>query len=186
MGSLSLTLTHLDISGRRLTHFSLALTRLVALECLKASANEFAEVPRGITALSRLTKLMLGRYMCVAIEVSRLHEKRLLDVHALGGLSACPALCELTFSFCEVMMCDSVLGAAGHAALANLVFHAAHPAPGCAPMVLQLSQALRQRMRDSVLRPVLDDEDVHVIWQLSAHGRAPFDKFRAALRALGQ
>ena len=61
MGSLRLGLLHLDISGHRLTRFPLALTQLVALECLKADENGFAKLPAGITALSRLTELTLGR-----------------------------------------------------------------------------------------------------------------------------
>lgn len=39
MGSLSLSLVHLDIRGRGLTQFPLALTQLVALKCLYASRS---------------------------------------------------------------------------------------------------------------------------------------------------
>ena len=76
----------------------------------------------------------------------QLHEKRPLNAVALGDLSGFPALRELSFSFCEVKLCLSVLGgAARHASLACMSFHFAHPAPECARMVLQLSQELRQR-----------------------------------------
>ena len=61
MGSLSSTLLHLDLSGHALAHFPLALTQLVALENLVADRNRFAKLPAGITALSRLTWLTLGR-----------------------------------------------------------------------------------------------------------------------------
>ena len=185
MGSLNLTLTYLDISGRRLAHFPLALTRLVALECLKVSANNFAEVPDGITALARLTKLTLGRVMCHYRNPRAplpLHDSRRLDACALGDLSAFPALCALKFKSCEVMMRDAILGAARHASLASLVFNLAHPAPGCAPMVLQLSQALKRRMRGGVLRLAdkYGEADCNRSSQ-SAQGPAPFTKFKLAL-----
>ena len=61
MGSLCSTLLQLDISGLRLAHFPVALTQLVALKCLDASGNEFAELPAGVTALSRLMEVTLGR-----------------------------------------------------------------------------------------------------------------------------
>ena len=99
MGALKLGLQHLNLKGRKLTHFPLALTQLVALEHLDASANEFAELPAGITALSRLTELMLGQ-LDHHEDLLQLHEKRPLDVRALGDLSRFPALCELTFSLC--------------------------------------------------------------------------------------
>lgn len=186
MGSLSSTLAYLDISGRRLAQFPLALTQLVALGFLKASDNEFAEVPRAITALSRLTKLTLGRYTGSWKNILQVHERRPLDVRALGDLSAFPALRELRFAFCEVVLCDSMLGAVRHARLASLVFHVAHPAPGCAPLVLQLSLALRRRMRGSVLRLVLNEKDVPATFLRDAQGQAPFHKFRAALQAFGR
>ena len=70
MGSLSATLLHLDISGHMGTRFPLALTQLVALEHLSARGNEFAELPAGITALSRLTELMLGRVITMMTHYS--------------------------------------------------------------------------------------------------------------------
>ena len=182
MGSLSLTLTHLDISERKLSHFPLNLTQLVALECLKASANEFAEVPDGITALARLTKLTLGRFVSYAGDVLQLHEKRPLDARALGDLSAFPALCALKFKSCEVMMRDSMLGAVRHTSLASLVIHIAHPAPACALTVLQLSQALKRQMRGSVLRLV--DKDGRDYFDRSlqpAQCPAPFTRFKVAI-----
>ena len=41
MGTLRLALLHLDLSVHGLSHFPLALTQLVALECLRAGGNEF-------------------------------------------------------------------------------------------------------------------------------------------------
>ena len=184
--SLSTALLHLDVTGRGLSHFPLALTQLVALECLKADNNKFAELPAGITALSRLTKLMLGRQADVFEDPLQEHEKRPLDARALGDLSGLPALRELTFKFCEVMLCQSLPGAVRHGNLVKLCFVATHPAPECAPVVLQLSQALRRLGRGSVLR--LDSKASYgfVGYALEeAQGRAPFQRFQAAIEACG-
>ena len=61
MGSLGTSLVHLMCVGVGLTRFPLALTQLVALKRLDASYNSFTDLPAAITALSRLTVLLLGR-----------------------------------------------------------------------------------------------------------------------------
>ena len=177
------SLSHVNCSGHGLAHFSLVLTQLVALECLEASENEFAELPAGITALSRLTRLSLGR-MSSWDDPLQLREKRPLDVRVLRDLSAFPALHTLLFSSCEVSMCESLLGAAQHPSIAALCFSCSHPTPECAPVVLQLGQALERLRRRSVLQ--VD------AWQSSnwkelrdAQGQAPIQKFMAALEACG-
>ena len=63
MGTLRSTLQHVDCRGHALTQFPLALTQLAALECLRATDNDFAELPAAVMALSRLTELRLGRRM---------------------------------------------------------------------------------------------------------------------------
>ena len=47
-----MALLRLSFCGHGYTQFPLALTQLVALQCLHASKNEFTELPAGITALS--------------------------------------------------------------------------------------------------------------------------------------
>ena len=89
MGLLSSTLRHLDCCGQGLTVFPPALMQLVALECLVAERNEFMELPAAITALSRLTELILGRIMAKE-DPLQVHGKRPLDVRALGDLSGVP------------------------------------------------------------------------------------------------
>ena len=97
------------------------------------------------------------------------HLLRPLDARALGDLSAFPALCKLAFHYCEVMLCESVLGAVRHSSLASMSFHMAHPAPDCVRMVLKLCQELRQRgMLD-----LTDDSPAQAL--------PPFHKFKAAL-----
>ena len=183
MGSLCATLLHMDCSEQGLTQFPLALTQLVALTCLKADQNEFAEVPIAITALSRLTELTLGR-SAGGKDPQQLHGKRTLDVRALGDLSGFPALRKLEFGYCEVVMCTSMLGAAQHASLTSLTFHIAHPAPECALMVLQLQQTLRGMGRGSVLEfglPWKWDSLDNALQE--AQGPAPLQKFMTALEA---
>ena len=190
MGSLRSSLLHLDFSGHRLTQFPLALTQLGALECLMATGNEFAQLPAAITALSRLTELRLGRSFS-SEDPLQLNVNRPLDVRALGDLSGFPALCELTFDFCEVMLCESMLGAVRHASLVRLCFMIAHPAPECTLMLLQLSQALRRLRRGSVL--VFSDYGLyqreHVflrsLAEQDAQALPPFQEFKAASEACG-
>ena len=198
MGALSSALRHLSFKGQRLAQFPLALTQLAALECLKADGNEFAEVPAGFTALSRLTELELGRVSpregLVDLHVGR------LDVRALGDLSAFPALCKLSIRCCEVMLCETVLGAVRHASLASLCFTFADPAPECALAVLQLGQALARLGRGSVLEfnttvvqafcmhALIDAKERTLFDEYEAAAevfQAPYESFLAALRACG-
>ena len=183
MGSLSVTLLRLDISGNEVNPFPLALTQLVALEHLDASKNELVELPAGITTLSRLTELVLGRAI-VEEDPLQLHGGRPLDVRAMGDMSGVPALRKLTLAFCEVVLCPSVLGAARHASLASLCFNFSHPAHKCTPAVLQLSQELWRLRRSSVLRVVSEHRFGLFSGILrAAQGRAPLQKFMADLEA---
>ena len=183
MGVLASSLLHLDLSMLQLRQFPRALTQLVALQFLDASGNEFVELPAGIAALSRVTELRLGRVVSDE-DPLQLLVRRPLDVRALGDLSGFPALRVLALYFCEAKLCLSILGAVRHASLACLCFGSAHPAPECALMMLQLSQELRRMGRGSVVRFVNSN------WRCGralheAQGRAPCQKFMAALEACG-
>ena len=186
-GLQSMALLHLNCINQGLPQFPLALTQLVALECLKMGGNDFAELPTGITALSRLTTLSIGRLVSQR-DPLQLREKRPLDVRALGDLSAFPALCELGISLCEVLLCESLLGAVRHPCLAKFHFRLAHPAPECAMVVLQLGRALRRLGRGSLLQFLTEGV---VQGQLlaravrEAQGRAPLQKFMAGMEACG-
>ena len=146
MGSLSTGLLHVDFGGHGLTKFPLALTQLTALKCLWAGGNDFERLPAGMTALSRLTALTLGRgFPAAHVPVKR------LDVRALGDLSGFPALRALSFSYCEVLFCDSLLSSEQLPSLTHLFFGSAHPASECFSAVLQLSRALKRLGRGNVL-----------------------------------
>ena len=184
MGALSVSLLHLDISGHMGTRFPIALTQLGALEHLNAEKSEFTELPAGITALSRLTQLILGRMMRYDEDPLQLRGKRPLNVRALRDLSGFPALRKVTFAFCEVMLSPSVLGTVQHTSLTSLCFHFSHPAPECAPAVLQLSRELLRLRRGSVLKAVIKHVHGRFSGELrGAQGRAPCQMFVADLEA---
>ena len=143
-------LLHLSFAGHGLTQFPLVLTQLVALEHLDARGNDFAGLPIAITALSRLTQLLLGQYEPYSDPV-QLHELPPLDARALGDLSAFPLLCELHFCSCQVLLCASMLGFARHARLAKLEFPYAPHAGECVLVVQQLREALERVGRASML-----------------------------------
>ena len=187
MGSLTSSLVLCDFRGCGLTQFPVALTQLRALVCLRANRNEFTELPAAISALSRLTELMLGRMKSLT-DPLQLHEQHPLDACALGDLSGFPALCKLEFESCEAMLCDSMLGAVRHASLTSLSFRIAHPAPECALVVLRLSQALKRARRGGVLTLEYDpqcEDDQAYHDQHYAHALAPYHKFKGALEACG-
>ena len=192
MGAMRASLRHLHIGMLGLPRFPLSLTQLVALESLDATENHFAELPSGITALSRLTELRLGRVLDdddppIVNDPLRLHGQP-LDVCALGDLSGFPELRKLTFEFCRVMLSPSLLGAVRHASLAVLCFETAHPAPKCAPVVLQLSRELRRLRRGSVVRCACRRAfQMGGYWEdQAAQGRVACRKFEADMNAYGQ
>ena len=178
MGQLRLSLLHLDISGLRLARFPPALMQLVALEGLNVCQNEFANLPAGITALSRLIELKLGRVTSDE-DPLQLVETRALDVRALGNLSGFPVLRELAFDFCEVILSDSMPDTVRHSSITTICFCNAHPAPECVLTVLQMSQALRGLGRGRV---------VSTMWEFLLdkleNVQAPGQKFMNTLRAM--
>ena len=186
MGLQCLALLHLSFCGHGYTQFPLALTQLVSLESLHADGNEFTELPAGITALSRLKELSLGRL--AGKDPMQISGRRPLDARALGDLSAFPALELLTFELCEVMLCESLLGAVQQGSVVGLIFDVAHPAPECAIMVLQLGQALKHLLPGGALH-VLGEKRLRGSPDLGGGALvqtlAPFQKFIAALQACG-
>ena len=191
MRELSAMLLRLDISGHVGTRFPLALTQLVALEHLNAERNDYVELPSGMSALSRLMELVLGRStMYDKKDPLQLHGTCPLDARALGDLSHFPALRKLTINFCEVMLCHWLPGAARHTSLASLCFRVAHPAPDCMPAVLQLGRELWRLGQGSVLTAVGVSKEFSLPYKgfifqklQRAKGRAPCQKFMADLEA---
>ena len=78
---------------------------------------------------------------------------------------------------------------AGHRAACKpcmSLFYNAHPAPECDSVVLQLGQDLRRLGRGGVLRfQFTHNYDAYLLALQDAEGRAPSQKFQAALEACG-
>ena len=194
LGSLRSMLQHLDFSGQGLAQFPLAVTQLVALECLNAEHNEFAELPAAISALSRLTELTLGRIER-SYDPLQGYEASPLDVRVLGDLSAFPALRTLTFECCEVLVCDAIPAAARHPCLEDLTLKYAHPAPKCAPAVLRLGQEAKKLGRGRFGRSLIGwihfpDSDCNDprMFEPAPDGKPmlrPWQNFEDALKAHG-
>ena len=81
-----------------------------------------------------------------------------------------------------MLFCDSLPSVVRHPSLASLRFGSAHPAPECALMVLQLSQALKQLGRVNMLRCLYGGEWACLGVQ---DAQAAFTRFQAALQACG-
>ena len=192
LGSLRSTLQHLGFSGQGLAQFPLAITQLVALKCLNAEHNEFAVLPAGILALSRLTELTVGRIEC-GYDPLQGYKTGPLDARLLSDLSAFPALCTLTFESCEVLVCDTIPGAARHPCLVDLCFRYAHPAPACAPALLRLGQEAKKLGRRGSFGRFLSfihfsDSDIDYLFEPAPQGMQvlwPWQDFEDALDALG-
>ena len=99
-----------------------------------------------------------------------------------------PGAVQAELWLCEVMLCESLLGAVRHASLASLSFFYAHPAPRCRAVVVQLGQGLRRVNRGSVLT-VRNSFNWESRWSerslVGVPRRAPIYKFKAALEAAG-
>ena len=102
----------------------------------------------------------------------------------MGDLSGFPALRKLTFAFCEVKLCMSLLGGAvRHTSLESLCFLSAYPSQECAPMVLQLRQELRRLQRGSMLKLVNEDgsENCRADRVLRGEALPPFHQFHGGM-----
>ena len=96
----------------------LSLTQMTALTRLCLTGGCFEALPAGFTALEHLAKLALGHPAC--------GEPGVLDVQALGCLSAFPRLTSLWFSTCVVTFSADFTDAARHPAFESLVFENAY------------------------------------------------------------
>ena len=82
------------------------------------------------------------------------------------------------------VFCEPLLNAVQHSSLTSLLLGSAGPAPKCALMVLQLSQALKQMERGNMLEFVYKDQWADLGVQ-DVHGQAAFNRFQAALQGCG-
>ncbi len=123
------------LTARRLTHLNLSLS------C-------FEQLPEGVSALTALEELHLGRHAAGGgMEVGGT-----LDARALGSLAGFPCLRSLTFVACSVLLCPSFQAAAAHPRLTRLQLCNSYPdrGPSCGPF-LGVVITLLQRGRLGVL-----------------------------------
>jgi len=155
-------LTSLSLPGQNLLDFPtgiLAATRLAHL-CL--SRCRFEHLPEGISMLTALEALELGRY-ALGGDIGGG-----FDAQALGSLAGFPNLQSLTFRSCSVQFCPSI----------QLQLDSAFPAMGASSRAfLAFVTTLLQHERPDVL----------VLHQSIVDGRGWRDSrsFREALRAVG-
>jgi len=147
----------------------LAMTRLASLD-LSGSCCE--QLPEGVSTLTALTHLGLGRHFAHGgIGGS-------LDARALGNLACFPNLHRLRFEHCSVVFCPSFEAAATHPCLEELVLNYSYPVRGPSfQAFLEFVFALLHQNRAGVLR-------IHGRFVRGA-GQRGFQRVRVALCAVG-
>jgi hypothetical protein len=167
------SLTDLTLSGHNMPIWPacvLAATRLTELDL---SRNCFEQLPEGVSMLTALQKLSLGRHTADDFEIGGA-----LDARALGSLAGFPALRHLCFSNCSVLFGPSFQAAAAHPRLMRLELETSYPAcgPSCQAF-LGFATALLQQGRAGVL--CVDNSIVEGAGKHDSH------RFWGALQAVG-
>ncbi len=146
---------------------------MTCLTDLNLGGNCFEQLPEGMTALTALETLCLGRHSASPDEVGGA-----LDARALGNLAGFPALRSLSFVTCSVQFCPSFQAVAAHPCLESLELWTSYPAPGPSCVAfLTFVAALLQQGRAGVLR--LHNSAVQ------GAGQHDGQNFRGALQAVG-
>jgi len=167
------SMVNLSLAGHNLAIFPPGILAMSRLRHLDLSHCCFEQLPVGVSALSALTGLRLGRHSGGATEVGGS-----FDARALGTLASFPNLRGLEFSNCRVLACSDFQAAAAHPRLERLQLDASYPAPGpSSGGMLAFVTALLQQGRSGVL--VLTDSVVE------GAGQQDSRNFRAALRLVG-
>jgi len=140
---------------------------------LDLSGSCFEQLPEGVSALTALEELRLGRHATGDLEIGGS-----LDARALGSLDGFPKLRKLSFANCSVLFCSHFQAAAAHPRLERLELSASYPVLGPSyGAVLAFVITLLQQGRADVFK--LTDGAV------KGAGRHDSRYFRAALRAVG-
>ena len=168
-------LTDLGLQGHNIGNFPAAVLTMRRLTHLNLARSYFSKLPEGVTVLTALETLHLGRHntgpgIC-AIGGA-------IDARALGSLAGFPNLQRLYLFICSVLFCPSFLAAAAHPRLSSLLLFTSYPASGPSCLAfLGFVGSLLQQGRSGVLELVLSV--VH------GEGRQDSRNFRAALKAVG-
>jgi len=169
------SLTHLTLSGHNLAVFPPGILAAVRLAHLDLSLCCFEQLPVGVSALTALTELRLGRHAAGGLEVGGR-----LDARALGSLACLPKLRILSFANCSVLFASDFQAAAAHPRLERLELETSYPALGPSCMAfLGFVYDLLQQGRPDVL------ELIFAAVQGVGAGRRESHRFRAALEAVG-
>ena len=148
----------------------LAMTRLADLDL---TGSCFERLPEGVSALTALTWLGLGRHYAPG-EVGGS-----LDVRALGDLACFPNLCGLSFDHCSVLFDSSFSPAVAHPCLEHLVLIKSYPAcgPSCRAFLVYVVALMQQGRADMLL---------HGLGSIvQGAGQQDSQSFRGALQAVG-
>ncbi len=166
------SLTKICLTEYQLRCWPACVLAMTGLTCLDLRGTCFEEVPEGVSVLTCLTELSLGRHSPGPGEVGGA-----LDARALGNLAGFPALRSLEFGHCSVRFGPSFQAAAAHPCLKKLELANSYPAPGLSCVAsLNFVAALLQQGRAGVLR--LGDV-------VQGAGQQDGQNFRGALQAVG-
>jgi len=169
----SASLTRLLFVWHNLPDFPPGILALRRLQHLWAIDCRFDRLPAGVSALTALTELRLGRHSAHGMEVGGS-----FDARALGDLARFPNLRTLTFENCRVLFCSDFQAAAAHPRLEQLALETSYPAPGSSGWaVVGFVKSLLQRGRPGVFELRCS--------VVEGAGRRDSRDFRAALRFVG-
>jgi hypothetical protein len=167
------SLTRLALEGHNLPVFPPGILAATRLAHLNLSFCCFGQLPKGVSVLTGLEELHLGRHSMVAMEVGGA-----FDARALGSLTRFPHLHNLSFANCSVLFCSDFQAAAAHPCLECFQLRTSYPESGPSwTAFLGFVSALLQRGRVCAL--CLDDIVVQGTGRRNSHN------FRAALEAVG-
>ena len=167
------SLRRLCLTGHNLPVFPASILTATRLTHLDLSPGCFEQLPEGVSVLTALEDLRLGRRAAGEMEIGGT-----LDARALGSLARFPNLRSLSFAYCCVLFCPGFQAAAAHPCLEELELQTAYPGLGasCAA-VLAFATTLLQQGRPGVLGLLNSAVD--------GAGRQDSRRFRTALKAVG-
>ena len=169
------SLTDLRLQGHNLSSFPVAVLTMRRLTHLNLAQCYFSQLPEGVSVLTALTALSLGRHNAGPIDYAI---GGAIDARALGSLAEFPNLRDLSFRNCSVLFCPTFQAAAAHPRLSSLTLFTSYPASGPSCLAfLGFVGSLLQQGRPGVLELV--------VGVVNGEGRQDSINFRAALKAVG-
>jgi hypothetical protein len=167
--------TQLGLQGHNLSSFPAAVLTMRRLTYLDLAQCYFSQLPEGVSVLTALETLCLGRHNAGPIARAI---GGAIDARALGSLAGFPNLQRLRFVTCSVLFCPSFQAAAAHPRLSSLELFISYPASGPSCLAfLGFAGGLLQQGRTGVL-----EMEVCIV---EGEGQQDSRNFRAALKAVG-